>query len=202
MLEQLEVNTLETAHLFWAGGDACFCSEQHIFTTQPKVAVSNGLLWPVHSYCYFYYCLPYSFHFSYQGRERKRVRASEQHRSLQVYSFPKRGGKWGAHILRSTHFIISHEPSLVFVFFSQTDRFCWMPEETHKGLSTDRTIIQVGQLHNNFSSIHHCVSVACCLVQPLGIVGILGYSEMADLRICYERKKQQRRGWKSSNETA
>ena len=131
MLEQLEVNTLETAHLFWAGGDACFCSEQHIFTTQPKAAVSNGLLRPVHSYCYFYYCIPYSFHFSYQGeRGRKRERERKRER---VYSIPfkyvlslKEAGSKGPTSPPSPHFIIFHQPSLAFFFFSPTERFCWM----------------------------------------------------------------------------
>ena len=31
--------------MFYHRCDACFCSEQHIFTTQPKTVVSNGLLW-------------------------------------------------------------------------------------------------------------------------------------------------------------
>lgn len=57
-LEQLKVNTLETAHLFGTAGDAWFCSEQHIFTAQPRAAVTNGPQRPVHSYCYFYYCSP------------------------------------------------------------------------------------------------------------------------------------------------
>lgn len=70
--EQLEVNTLETDHLFWAGGDACFCSGQHIFTAPPKAAVSNGLLRPVHSHCYFYYCFRESKREGERGRARER----------------------------------------------------------------------------------------------------------------------------------
>ena len=31
--------------MFYHRCDACFCSGQHIFTTQPKTVVSNGLLW-------------------------------------------------------------------------------------------------------------------------------------------------------------
>ena len=158
--------------MFCAGGDACFCSKQHIFTTQPKAAVSNGLLRPVHSFCYFYYCLPYSFHFSYWG-ERERERERERAHSIPfkyVLSLKEAGSEW-PHIpprSHSLHHLPSSVPSLFLV--GLTD-FVGCQEETNKGLSTDSTIIQVGQLHNNFSSIHHRASLACCLVQPLGTSG-------------------------------
>lgn len=148
---------METAHLFCAGGDACFCSKQHIFTTQPKAALSNGLLWPVHSFCYFYYCLPYSFHFSHQEeRERERERA---------HSIPfkyvlslKEAGSEGptSPLLPLTSSSSINCPSL---FLVRLRDFVGCQEETNKGLSTDSAIIQVGQLHNNFSSIHHRASV-------------------------------------------
>lgn len=121
-LEQLEVNTLETAHLFCASSDACFCSKQHIFTTQPKAAVSNGLLRPVHSFCYFYYCLPYSFHFSNPEK-----RESAHSFPLKYVLYLKYTGSEKAHTPfphSSIHFIIFYQPSLAFL--SQTDRFCWM----------------------------------------------------------------------------
>lgn len=50
-------------------------------------------------------------------------------------------------------------PSLLLVGLRD---FVGCQEETNKGLSTDSAIIQVGQLHNNFSSIHHPLSCLFC----------------------------------------
>lgn len=155
---------METAHLFCASRDACFCSKQHIFTTQPKAALSNGLLRPVHSFCYFYYCLPYSFHFSHQD-EREREKEKDRDRAhslpfkyvLSLKEAESKGPTSPLPPLTSSSSISC--PSLLLVGLRD---FVGCQEETNKGLSTDSAIIQVGQLHNNFSSIHHPLSCLFC----------------------------------------
>lgn len=65
-------------------------------------------------------------------------------------------------------------PSLFLVWLRD---FVGCQEETNKGLSTGSTIIQVGQLHNNFSSIHHWASVVT-----------LSGSSFGDLRVFKDGK--------------
>lgn len=102
------------------------------------------------------------FHIRERGRERERVHNIPFKYVLSLKEAGSEGPTSPLLPLTTSFSINCPSPFLDFV---------GCQEETNKGLSTDSTIIQVGQLHNNFSSIHHWASLACCLVQPLGILG-------------------------------
>lgn len=106
------------------------------------------------------------FHIRERGRERERAHSITFKYVLSLKEAGSEGPTSPPLPLTSSFSI--NRPSLFLVRLTD---FVGCLEETNKGLSTDSTIIQVWQLHNNFSSIHHYVSLACCLVQPLGIFG-------------------------------